>query len=196
MKALLLRVKNILIRPRDEWQAIKDEPETYAGVIRYAAVLATLPPAAAVAGRIVLDRNIQENKIAFSFSFVLLSNLLWYGMYVLNIAVVGAIIAAIVTSAAIQVNGIQGMRIAAYSFTPLFIAGFAAVIPGMGWIVNAAIAYGVYLLYLGIVALTSAGKKRAAWCTAASFLSAAVIVGGMNMLEYFLESLIANGINS
>ncbi len=67
MKALLLRVKNILIRPREEWQAINEEQGTYAGVIRYTCILAALPPLSAVAGRILFDGNIQANKVAFPF---------------------------------------------------------------------------------------------------------------------------------
>ena len=192
MQSLLLRVKNIIIHPRDEWRVIREEPATYSAVIRYAAVLATLPPLAAVAGRFVFDGNIQANKVAFSLAFILLTNLLWYCMYIFNIAVAGAIIAAIVTTPASRLNGVQGLTIAAYSFTPLFIAGFVAVIPGMGWVLDVAVVYSLYLLYLGIIALPAMGRGRALGYTVASFLSAAVIVGVMNLLEYYFESLIMN----
>ncbi len=197
MKSLLLRAKNILIRPREEWLVIKEEPATYSGIIfRYVGVLAALPPAAAVAGRFIFDRNIQDNKVAFSFTYVLLTDLLWYCMYVLNVMITGAIVTAIVTAPASRLNGIQGLKIAAYSFTPLVFAGFIAVIPGTGWIFDVAIVYSMYLLYLGIVSLASIGKKQAAWYAVASFLSAGVIVGVMDMLEYFFESLIMNRIVS
>ncbi len=192
MKSLLLRVKNILIRPRDEWQVIRDEPATYSATLRSAAVLAALPPLAAVLGRFVLDRNIQDNKVAFSLAYFLFSDLFWYCMYVVNIVLTGLIVAAIASVPASRLNNVQGLKIAAYSFTPLVVASMISLIPGADWIFYIAVAYNLYLLYLGIISFTSAGKKQAAWQTVASFLSAAIIVGVMNMVEYFLESFLMN----
>jgi hypothetical protein len=191
MNALLLRVKNILIRPGREWQAIKEEPATYSGIIfRYVAVLAALPPAAAAAGRFLFDRNIQEDKVAFSLTYFLLADLLWYCMYVLNVMITGAIIAAIASSTRERLNGLQGLKIAAYSFTPLCIAGFFAVVPKMGWIVFPAIIYSVYLLYLGLICLATMEKKQALWRTAVSFFSSSIIIGVMNLFEYYFESIV------
>jgi hypothetical protein len=193
MKPLLLRVKNLLIRPRDEWHAIREEPATYSGVFRYAAVLAALPPLAAVVRRFILDKNIQDNKVAFSFTYFLLTDLFWYCMYVVNIMITGMIVAAIASTPVSRLNNIQGLKIAAYSFTPLVVASWISLFPMTGWIFNVAIVYTLYLLYLGIISFTSAGKKRAVWYAVASFLSAAVIVGVISMVEYFLESFLMKG---
>jgi hypothetical protein len=193
MKSLLLRAKNILIRPRKEWLVIKEEPATYSSIIsRYVGVLAALPPVAAIAGRIILDRNIPDAALASSISSLVLTNSLWYCMYVLNVMMVGAIISTIVTAPGSRWNSLQGLKIAAYSFTPLFIAGFIAAFPKMGWIVDVAIIYSVYLLYLGILSLAGIEKKQAIWYAIASFMSAAIIVGVMNLFEYFFESLVVN----
>lgn len=193
MKALLLRAKNILVHPRYEWRVINDEPTTYAGVIfRYVSILAVIPPAAAVAGRIIFDIPIPNSTPTSSVTYLVLTNMLWYCMYILNVVIVGAIISAILTTPGSRWNALRGLKVAAYSFTPLFIAGFVAVLPRMSWIVNAAILYSIYLLYLGIRGLAAAGRKQAIGYTVASFLSAAVIVGVMNLFEYFFESLVVN----
>ena len=194
MKALLLRAKNILIHPRYEWRVINDEPTTYTGVIlRYVSILAVIPPAAAVAGKIIFDIPIPNSTLTSSVTYLVLTNMLWYCMYTLNVVIAGAVISAIViTTSGSRWNALRGLKVAAYSFTPLFIAGFVAVLPRMSWIVNAAIIYSIYLLYLGIRGLAAAGRKQAIGYTVASFLSAAVIVGVMNLFEYFFESLVVN----
>jgi hypothetical protein len=189
MKALLNRMINILIRPRDEWLLIKDEPATYAKLLlTYVIPLAAIPPLAVIAGSFVFSENLPNNALAH----LLITNLLWYCMYVLNVVVVGAVITAIVTASDARWTGLQGFKVAAYSFTPLFIAGFVAVLPKMGWMIYAAVLYSIYLIYLGIMAITGTSKKRSAGYAVVSFLAAAVLVGVMNLGEYFLESFVVN----
>ncbi len=195
MKSLLFRVRNILIRPGQEWRVIRDEPATYGGIIlRYVCVLAVIPPLAAVAGRIIFDRDIPHAALSLSAAYLVISNIVWYFMFLSNVVIAGAIITLIVTPSDSRMNGLQGLKISAYSFTPLFIAGSIAVFPKMGWVLNAAIAYSLYLLYLGIIAVASMGKRQALGYAVGSFLSVAVIVGFMNLFEYFLESFVMSRI--
>jgi hypothetical protein len=113
-------------------------------------------------------------------------------MYVLNVVIAGAVITAIITTPESRWSGVKGFKIAAYSFTPFFIAGLIAVFPKMGWIVYVAILYSICLLYQGIVGLSSARRTRAAGYTVASFLSAAIIVSVMNLFEYVLETFVTS----
>lgn len=189
MKTLANRVGNMLLHPISEWQAIRDESTTYKDILfRYVAVLAVIPPAAAIAGRYLLDRKISNSTIQSSFGYIAFTNLLWYCMYVLNVVIAGAVITTIITTAESRWSGVKGFKIAAYSFTPFFIAGLIAVFPKMGWIVYVAILYSICLLYQGIVSLSSVRRTQAAGYAIASFLSAAVIVGVMNLFEYVFES--------
>ncbi len=190
------RVSNILLHQATEWQVIKDEPATYADILfHYVAILAVIPPAAAVLGRFIFDRKISNNVLRSSFGYLVLANLLWYVMYVLNVVMVGAIVSAIIATRENRWDGLQGFRIAAYSFTPLFVAGCIAVFPRMGWIIDVAVLYSVYLVYNGIKSLNGAESKRAMGYAIASFLSAAVIVGFMNLVEYMLESFVASRVS-
>jgi len=192
MTALLSRVRNILLSPGAEWRVIKDEPATYLSVIvRYVAPLAAIPPAAAILGRFVFDRNIPDSALALSLNYLLFTNLLWFGMNIISVMITGAVITAIMAATESRWSGVRGLQIAAYSFTPLFIAGFLASIPFMAWSLAPAVVYGVYILYQGTTALTTIQGMKAAWFTGVSFLAAAVIVGVMNMFEYMLESFVA-----
>lgn len=192
MTALLRRVRNILLRPGAEWQIIRDEPATYGRVIAgYVAPLAAVPPAAAVAGRFVFDRNIPDSALSLSLNYLLFTNLLWFGMNIVSVMITGAVVTAITAAAESRWRGIRGLQVAAYSFTPLFIAGFLAAIPFMAWSLVPAVVYGVYILCRGTKALLAIQGVKAAWFAGVTFLAAAVIVGVMNMFEYMLESLIA-----
>ena len=192
MKALLGRVRNILLRPGVEWRVIKDEPASYPNVIvRYVAPLAAIPPAAAVLGRFVFDRNIPDSALSLSLNYLLFTNLLWFGMNIVSVMITGTVITAIMAATESRWRGVRGLQVAAYSFTPLFIAGFLASIPFMAWSLAPAVVYGVYILYQGTRALTTIQGTKAVWFTGVSFLAAAVIVGVMNMFEYMLESFVA-----
>jgi hypothetical protein len=193
MKTLWGRVRDILLHPAKEWLVIREERATFTKVfLRYVAVLAAVPPAAAIAGRYLFGWRISHAVLQPSFAYLAFTNILWYAMYVLNVVLAGIIITLIVTTPESRWSVRQGFTLAAYSFTPLFLSGLVAVIPSMGWIVNAAILYGIYLLYHGIVGLAGAGRGRALWYTAVSFVSAAVIVGVMNLFEYVLESFVTS----
>jgi hypothetical protein len=192
MRSLLDRVKNLLIRPAAEWQAIRNEPAAYITIlVRTVLPLAAIPPLASIAGRILLDRSIPDSALSSSTSYVLVTNLVWYGMYVVNIVITGIVIAAVLGAADSRWSGIRGFTIAAYSFTPLSLAGLFAVIPSLGWTLYSAILYGIYLLYLGITLLADVPKTKAALYALSSFLGAAVIVGVMNLSEYMFESFVA-----
>jgi Yip1-like protein len=195
MKALVIRVKDILLRTGPAWQAIKDEPATYRDVLlHYVAPLAAIPPAAAVAGRLLFDRNIADNSLSSSFAYLLMTNLIWYGMYVVNVFITGMIIAAVLTGAGSRWNGLRGLTLAAYSFTPLSLAGLTAVIPSLGWTLYPAILYALYLLYRGMMQLTGFPGTKAAWVALSSFSAAAIIVGVMNLFEYMFESYVTRGV--
>jgi Yip1 domain len=190
MKTALNRMKNILLKPRHEWLAIRDEAPTRRKIFKYAAVLAAIPTVAAMAGRILFfNQSLRNGSPVFSISSLLLTNMIWYGMYILNIMITGMIIAAVLATGDCW-RGLRGFTIAAYSFTPLSLGGCLAVIPYLGWTLYPAILYGIYLIYLGITLLAEIPKKKAVWFALSSFSAAAVVVVIMNLFEYVVESFL------
>ncbi len=191
MKALLRRVSNILLHPNAEWRAIRDESATYPDIVlRYVGILSMIPPAAAVAGRYIFESSVSDSVLLSSPGYLILSNLLWYCMYIVNVVITGAVITWILVAVESRWRGLRGLQLAAYSFTPLFLAGFMAVIPHMKWCVPVALLYGVYILYLGMRTVLGVRGIRAALYAAASAAVAAVILGVSNLFEYVLESFI------
>jgi len=191
-KALLIRAKNILISPKSEWCAIKDETITYKQIIvGYVSVLAAVPLAISAIEAIALGSGVKHGNRLVSTGLLFLGYALWYVMIVVDIIILGAIINAFVTPGGSQQDGRAGLKIAAYSATPLFMVGIVISIPGMGWLVYGAVLYSVYLLYLGIRSLLDVEHSKAAWYAVASFMAAGVIVGVLNLFEYLFESYVA-----
>jgi hypothetical protein len=190
MAILLNRLKNILIHPKDEWLAIKTVPPTRSGILKYAAVLAVSPPLAAMAGSLLFDRNLPDSALSSSFGRLMLTNVIWYGMCVVNVVITGMIVAAGLAITDSRWSGLRGVTIAAYSFTPVSLAGLFAVVPHLGWTIYPAILYGIYLIYLGITLLAEIPKTIAAWVALISFFAAVAVLGVMNVFEYLLESFL------
>ena len=192
MKAFLIRAKNILISPKNELYAIKGEPATYEQVIAgYVAVLAAVPLAISAIETIVFGSGDKHGDRFASIGSLFMRYALWYVMIVVDIIILGAIITAFVTPGGSQQDGRPGLKVAAYSATPLFMVGIVVSIPGMGWLAYGAVLYCVYLLYLGIRSLLDMEHSKAAWYAAASFMAAGVIIGVLNLFECLFESYLA-----
>jgi hypothetical protein len=109
-------------------------------------------------------------------------------MIVVDIIILGAIINVFITLRGTQQGGRVGLKVVAYSATPIFLVGIMISIPGMGWLVYGAVLYSVFLLHLGIRSLLDLEHSKAAWYAVVSFMAAGVIVGVLNLFEYLFES--------
>lgn len=192
MKSLLLRAKNIFLSPQREWQVIRDEAATRRDILfRYVAVLALIPPVAAVAERYTFGRGVVGNTVHSPLGYVLAANIVWYFVIMANMIITAAIISAFVAPKGTRWVSLPGLQLASYSFTPVFTVSILTIVPRMNWLLYPAILYSLYLLYSGIRSMTAAGQLQAAWKTAASSVAAAAIVGVLNGMEYMLESFVA-----
>lgn len=193
MREVLLRIRNILVKPRDEWQIIKEEKISYGNLITgYCALISAVPPIAAVMERFIFNRGIVSNAVQSPFGYVIASNLLWYLVIMVNVIITGAVITALVIRKEPGWVSLPGLQLASYSYTPLFLVGILIIIPRLAWLIYPAILYSLYLLFLGIRTLTGLSQRKAVAYAVASFLVAGVIVGVLNGMEYMLESFIAN----
>jgi len=157
---LIDRVKNILITPKTEWEVIKGETTPQAQIITgYVLPLAAISALCGLVGTALL-----------ALSFVGMSFLLWAfvgAILQVVMAVVAVFVVAFVIDAlAVNFNANKGMhnafKVAAYSFTAAWVAGFATVIPILGGIIALIGAlYGFYLLYLGLRQVMGAPEDKA-----------------------------------
>ncbi|HSA77245.1 MAG TPA: hypothetical protein VLG72_00100 [Nitrospirota bacterium] len=88
MKAFLIRAKNILISPKNEWHAIKDEPTTSKQVVAgYVAVLAAVPLAISAIETITLGSGVKQSDRFASIGFLFMAYALCYVMIVVDIII-------------------------------------------------------------------------------------------------------------
>ncbi|MBN2409649.1 MAG: YIP1 family protein [Candidatus Aminicenantes bacterium] len=147
---LVARAQGILIKPKDEWVKIKDEPTTVQQLFtQYAVILAAIPAVAQFIGTaLFIGFRIPGGGgswMARAFFYAVFS-------YILNLAAVyalGFIINALAPNFSSTQDLTKAMKLSVYSMTPAWIAGIFHLIPSL-WVLSLlGSLYGLYILYLG-----------------------------------------------
>lgn len=147
--AIIKRVIGIITKPNNEWEVIKNESMTVGDMYtKYAIILAAIP---AIAGFIGFSIFSGTFMLRFSISYVLIWAIITYIMQLVGVFLVGIIIDTLATNFGSQKNTVDSMKIAVFSFTPMWIAWILFIIPALGllgMIIGGL--YSLYMLYLGI----------------------------------------------
>jgi hypothetical protein len=171
---LVERVRNILVNPKQEWLTIAPESATVHSLyVGYIMILAAIEPLA-----IVL------RGLGFGSA---LSLPLAIGTYVLSLVAV-SIVALIVDLLAPSFGGqrdfVASLKLTAYSYTAVWIAGIFMLVPTLGGIVGLlAGLYSIYTFYLGAPPI----KK----CPADKAVAYTIIVLICNIVLLWLVRLMA-----
>jgi hypothetical protein len=188
--SLVDRVKNILLKPKDEWEVIAGESATVGGLFTgYAIPLAVLPIIGGIVGMGVLgigaDAYAAFGGIGIGFAAALAAIGFVIGMLMLFI------MAFVVNAISPSFNGKSdmpsAMKLMTYASTPSWVAGLIVPFLGMvgGVLSIAAIAYVVYLIYTGVRPVMEVPAEKVAGFTVVtiliyivlSFILTAVIMG-------------------
>jgi hypothetical protein len=183
LNKLIARVKGILLTPKTEWPVIAGESTTVADLYKgYIVWLAAIP---AIFTFLLLAR--------FAPGFALTQLVLRYALTLVMVYVVALIIDALAPTFGGTKDKVQALKTIAYAITASCVAGIAAIVPLIGWLIAlAAGIYGIYLLYLGLPHTMKCPPDRAGGYTAvivviaivAGFLIGAIagVVAGGGML--------------
>ena len=185
------RVKNILLKPKSEWEVIAGESSTTGAL--FASYVAPLAGIAALCG--FLGQTLIGTSIPFlgtyraPFMAGIVTALLTFGMAFLSVFILSLIINALAPSFGGQKDAAQAMKVAVYSYTPGWIGGFLGVIPMLGMLGALIALYGLYLLYLGLPRLMKNPPEKSLGYTVVVVICAIVIgivtsmiVGGLSMM--------------
>jgi hypothetical protein len=174
--ALVDRVKNMLLTPKTEWEAIDVEPATVAGLYKgYIIPLAAIGPVAQAIGFSVFGMPVPflgtyRTPIMTAVTQAVVT-------YVLTLVAV-FVLALIIDALAPTFNGtasrIQALKVAAYSYTAAWVAGIFLLIPALSLLSILGI-YSLYLLFLGLPILMKAPKEKALVYTAVVVIAAIVL---------------------
>lgn len=162
---LVTRAVNILTKPSDEWRVAAGEASSIGGLIGgYAAIFALIAPLAMTLGVAI------GGGFSYGFNFGYLVKLLLI-IYVVALAtpvLLGFIIDALTTNLGGQKNSVQAMKLAVYSGTAFWLAAVVLILPDIWWLWYLGIAYGGYLLWVGVPILLRVAPDKAPIFVAAS----------------------------
>jgi hypothetical protein len=171
------RARNIITRPKTEWAVIDAEPSTVGSIYRnYVVILAAIPAVAMAIGLLVFGISLFFVTWRPPITYVVSQAILTYIMALVQVFVLALIIEALAPTFGGQKDRVQALKVAAYSYTPAWIAGILYLVPSLGLLVLIAGIYGFYLLYLGLpVLMKTAPDKMVVYLIA--IVVAAIVIG-------------------
>lgn len=184
------RAKNIILKPTDEWNVIANEPATVGGLFTgYAIILAAIPLISAVLFTGVLGLSaagmggLGGGGMAMGVSAVIGLAVIGYVLSLITLYLMSLIVNAVSPSFNGKSDMVQSTKLMTYASTPTWVAGLVSWIPIIGALISlGAIAYVVYLIYLGLKPVLGVPQEKVAGFTV-------VIV-----LIYIVLSLVVSGI--
>jgi len=154
------RAKNMIVTPKTEWDVVAAEPTPPAQVVTGY----VLPLAAAYALASFIGLAIFAGLLG-GFAGVgaaLIGAIYHLVMAIVSVFVLGFIIDALAPTFSGTKSFDQAIKVAAYSYTPVWVFGLLTIIPILGWLaVLVGVIYALYLLYLGLPRLMRAPQDKA-----------------------------------
>lgn len=178
LNKIVQRARSLLVSPKTQWPLLAAEPATIAGLYRdYIMVLAAVAPVCHFIKMSVLGYAWHGFRVyRLGVGAGLTAAVIEYGMALLAVYVLAVIIEALAPNFAGQPDRIQALKLAGYSYTASWVAGFAHILPGLyGLIALAGAIYSGYLLYLGIPSTMKVLPERAAGFTAVTIVVALLV---------------------
>lgn len=183
------RIRNILLRPREEWTRIAGEDTPPAVLYRgYVLPLAAIGPVASLIGlwAIGVSLGVLGGRFHMPFGRVLIYAVIAYILALVAVYVLGLVIDFVVPNFGGEKDFPQAFKLAVYSSIPAWLGGIFHLFFAVAFIGGLIGLYGLYLLYLGVPALMKVPRERALPCAVVIILAAIVI--------YILIGIIASAI--
>jgi hypothetical protein len=152
---MIHHVWGLFAHPDQEWQEIRGEEESISHMyLTHILILAAIPAVSAYIGTTQVGWAIGDRApVMLTESSALQMTVMTYLAMLVGVAVMGAFIHWMARTYDASPSLTQCVVFAAYTATPLFVGGLAALYPHL-WLAmvigTAAICYTVYLLYVGI----------------------------------------------
>jgi hypothetical protein len=170
---LLGRVRAIMSAPTSEWLVIGREAGALSNLmLRYVAILALIPAVARLLGASVVG----------SYAPISSSLLGAIAIYLASLAIVGLlalVIDALAPAFGAHRNFRGALKLAAYSCTPVWLAGVFLILPGLSFLILIGL-YGGFLLRAGLPARMKAPADKTFGYAAAAVGTALVLTIGVS----------------
>lgn len=185
MEQLFQRVKAIILSPQTEWPVIARESTEPASLFTgYVAILALIPALAGFIGMSLIGRYVP-------IMTGLINAIVSYLLTFVIVFVVALIVDALAPTFSGQKNFTNALKLTVYSYTPVWLAGIFALIPGLSFLTILGL-YGLYLLYAGLPPVMQAPKDKALLYAVAIVVIALIIqivIGGILAFVFFRTAM-------
>ena len=188
---IVARVRSIILNPKEEWVRIKAEPATVRDLFRsYIMILAAVPSVGQFLGNILVGRRLPMiGRYRWPIGSALANAILTYVLALAAVYLFALIINELAPSFASTKNMTSALKLAAYSMTPVWVAGVLYIVPGLSSLVLLASLYGLYVLYLGFATpMMETPKDKVPAYLGISFVVAVVLFG---VLGWILRAIFA-----
>lgn len=154
---ILNHLWGIYTHPKEEWKSIDNKHESYFYALSHIMIIALIPATMAYYASAYLGWDIGAGSTADTIrlthqSALSMSVAMYFGLIV-GVIALAVLIHELAQSFDAEPNYTQSLEIAAYTATPLFMAGFGAFYPQLWFLMSVVlvgISYSVYLLYTGV----------------------------------------------
>jgi hypothetical protein len=162
MQKIVERIKQIVLKPRETWETIKQEVNTIPGLMKeYLLILAAVPAIASLLGKWIVGIRIPFAGVyRFSFAASLINAIVGYILMVASVWVAGRVISLLAPSFGSTRDDVKGFQVAVYSYTPMLAAGILNLIPSLGVLILLAGLYSLYILYVGLPIVMGTPKEK------------------------------------
>jgi len=174
---LVDRVKTILLEPRAEWPKIATEPATVQSIYTgWVMILAAIAPLMFLLSSLVFS--------GLGLGFGLRAAIGMYVMALISVAVVALVADLLAPTFGGTKDYLRSLKLVAYSFTSVWVAGIALIVPALGaLVVLVGAIYAFYLFFLGAPLLGRSSLDKAIPYTL-------VVVLGTIVLMYVIRAIL------
>jgi hypothetical protein len=183
---IVSRVQAILLKPKEEWIAIKEESTSVSQLFTsYAMILAAIPALSQFIRLVIFGRHMPvRGMVRYGFGTAFSAAILSYIVTLLTAYVLGIVISALASSFSSKKDQVNAMKLSVYSLTPVWIVGVAHLIPLLWMLAWVGLFYGLYILYLGFSAnLMETPKDKVLAYFIVSFVIAIVVTIVLNVIQ-------------
>jgi hypothetical protein len=172
---LIARVKNIILKPAQEWEVIKAEPSSVQALfVGYAMILAAIGPICELIGGQLFGYGVLGVHWRPDLVAAIAGAVAGYVTALVGVFLLGLVIENLAPSFGGVKDPLRAMKVAVYSSTAGWLVGVFSLVPALSALAILAL-YGLYLLYLGLPSLMEAPKDRALVFTIVTVIVAIVV---------------------
>jgi hypothetical protein len=189
MHPLLARIRNIVVDPRGEWPLIATEPgDPMRLFVGYVAVLATIPAIAGFIGSSLIGVSVSAGRLHDPLLFGLLRAFISYLFSFVIVYLTALAIDVMAPLFQTQRNFTNALKVAVYSFTPVWLIGIVLVIPGLRFLSILGL-YAIRLIWTGLPPLMGTPRPKILPYALAVVAAAFVITLAMAVIQAAITTL-------